>query len=187
MGFFDKLKAQASSAIAGAVKNAGNETKKITFQDIPETFEAFCALKEAALNDPFETAALTVVALCLYPADAELSFKMLDYLKGPKPLSTMDKQFIRDRFSDKDYVPRSYFDGALPNNDYAPQSPYTVAVSSNPYSYENEGMAKLYLTSGGADSPRPVELRKAKDGKWYLWEQYLLADIRKPESTNPWA
>jgi len=45
----------------------------------------------------------------------------------------------------------------------------------------------LYLQSGGADSPRGVQLRLAKDGKWYLWEQYLLADIRPPESTNPWA
>lgn len=43
-------------------------------------------------------------------------------------------------------------------------------------------MAKLYLTSAGADSPRAVELRLAKDGKWYLWEQYLLAGIREPES-----
>ena len=43
------------------------------------------------------------------------------------------------------------------------------------------------LRSGSADSPRQVPLRLAKDGKWYLWEQYLLPDIRKPESENPWA
>ena len=41
--------------------------------------------------------------------------------------------------------------------------------------------------SGGADSSRDVLLRKAKDGKWYLWEQFLLVGIRKPESSNPWA
>ena len=40
---------------------------------------------------------------------------------------------------------------------------------------------------GGADSPRPVKLRLAKDGRWYLWEQYLLTGIREPESSNPWA
>ena len=64
---------------------------------------------------------------------------------------------------------------------------YSINVSENPYSYQNEGYATLYVNSGGADSPRSVQLRLAKDGKWYLWEQYLLAEIRKPESENPWA
>ena len=52
---------------------------------------------------------------------------------------------------------------------------------------ENENYAKLFLTSGGADSPRYVQLRKAKDGRWYLWEQFILVGIRPPESTDPWA
>ena len=112
---------------------------------------------------------------------------MLEYLRGPRPLSNMDKQFIADRFRDKDYVPRSYFKGATPDNEYAPEQPYTIEVKENPYSYTNEGYATLYIASGGADSPRQVQLRLAKDGKWYLWEQFLLADIRKPASTDPWA
>lgn len=41
---------------------------------------------------------------------------MLDYLRGPRPMNGMDKQFIADRFRDKDYVPRSYFEGATSNN-----------------------------------------------------------------------
>ena len=84
-------------------------------------------------------------------------------------------------------MPRSYFSGAVPQNDYQPSQPYTVRVSENPYSYENENYAKLFLTSGGADSPRYVQLRKAKDGRWYLWEQFILVGIRPPESTDPWA
>ena len=99
----------------------------------------------------------------------------------------MDKQFIRDRFMDADYVPRSYFLGATPDNDYQPSTPYTIRVSENPYSYDNQGYAKLFMSSGGADSPRQVTLRQAADGKWYLWEQFILVGIRKPKSTNPWA
>ena len=112
---------------------------------------------------------------------------MLDYLRGPRPLSEMDKQFIRDRFMDKDYVPRSYFEGSTPNNDYTPRVPDVIEVSEGPYSYQNEGYATLFVQSGGADSLRQVQVRLAKDGKWYLWEQMILADIRKPESENPWA
>ena len=159
----------------------------VVFETLPETLEQFMALPQASLSDPFWTAALTVLALCFYPRDKELCCSMLDFLKGPQPLSPYEKQFIRDRFMDKDYVPRSYFNGAVPSNNYLPQQPYSITVSSNPYSYQEEGYAKLYLQSGGADSPRAVTLRLAKDGKWYLWEQFLLADIRSPESSNPWA
>ncbi len=185
MGLFDKLK---NNPVAPQDFQAGaNSTQKIVFTALPETFEQFCAFPEAKMATPFDTAAMTVLAFCFYPENKELSLRMLDFLKGPQPLSPMDKQFIRDRFMDKDYVPRSYFDGATPENNYLPAEPYTITVSSNPYSYQNEGYATLYIKSGGADSPRSVQLRKAKDGKWYLWEQFLLADIRKPESENPWA
>ncbi|MBR1796507.1 MAG: hypothetical protein IJ757_00610 [Clostridiales bacterium] len=161
--------------------------KEIVFEKIPESVEEFMALPQAAQTDEFEVAALTVLALCVYPKDREQSLGMLNALRGPRPLSEMDKQFIRDRFMDKDYVPRSYFKGATPDNDYSVAFPATIEVSDNPYTYEQEGYAKLYLKSGGADSPRAVQLRKAKDGKWYLWDQFLLADIRQPESSNPWA
>ncbi len=191
MGLFDmfanKTANQIGNAIKQGVQNAGNKKEKIIFSSLPETFEQFVSLPQASLSTPFETAAMTVLAFCYYPMDRELSLQMLDYLRGPRPLSGYDKQFIRDRFMDKDYVPRSYFEGATPDNDYQPKEPYTITVSDNPNSYANEGMARLYLRSGGADSLRQIDLRKAKDGKWYLWEQYILSDIRQPESSNPWA
>lgn len=191
MGLFDKLKNQAANAVSDAVKGTvqslGNKREKIVFKDIPETLEGFCALPQAAMSTPFDTAAMTVAAFCVYPSDKEEALKMLDYLRGPRPMSTYEKQFIADRFRDKDYVPRSYFNGATPANDYMPTAPYTVEVFANPYSYQEENYAHLYINSGGADSPRSVKMRKAKDGKWYLWEQFILSDIRQPESTNPWA
>ena len=186
MGLFDNLKPAAQPA-AGTPQPGGNRTVEVTFAKLPDTLEEFRALPQAQLTSPFDTAALTVLALCFYPQNAELSLAMLDSLKGPKPLSGYDKQFIRDRFMGKDYVPRSYFEGAVPANNYLPAEPYRIKVSENPYSYQEQGYAKLYLQSGGADSPRPIQLRQAKDGKWYLWEQFLLADIRQPESADPWA
>jgi len=164
-----------------------NRTVEVVIEKIPETVEEFKALPQAAQTNEFDVAALTVVALSVYPKNKDASLEMLNVLRGPRPLSEMDKQFIRDRFMDKDYVPRSFFKGAAPDNDYNVSAPYVIEVEENPYSYEQEGYAKLYLKSGGADSPRAVQLRLAKDGKWYLWEQFLLADIRQPESSNPWA
>jgi len=179
MGFLDNVQNTATPAANGA--------RDIVFASLPADLDGFKALPQAALSTPFDTAALTVLALCYYPKNRDMALAMLDYLRGPRPLSPYDKQFIRDRFMDSDYVPRSYFLGATPQNDYEPSAPYTLRVSETPYSYEEENYAKLYLQSGGADSPRMVQLRKAKDGKWYLWEQFLLSGIRAPESTNPWA
>ncbi len=186
MGLFDSLKNTAAAA-AAAPEQGGNKTVEVVFAALPETPEQFKALPQAAMTSPFDTAALTVLALCFYPQDREASLAMLVFLRGPRPLSNYDKQFIRDRFMDKDYVPRSYFKGATPQNNYLPAEPYTVRVSENPYSYQNQGYSKLFVTSGGADSPREITLRLAKDGKWYLWEQFILAGIRAPESEDPWA
>lgn len=179
MALFDKPMNQAA---AGGVK-----TEKITFSALPDNLDSFKALPQAAMANPFDTAAMTVLALCFFPEDRELSYSMLDFLRGPRPLNGMEKQFIADRFRDKDYVPRSYFEGAVPGNGYAPVKPYSVTVSSNANSYPENGFAKLFISSGGADSPRSVQLRLAKDGRWYLWEQFLLTGIRVPESENPWA
>ena len=163
MGLFDALKQQAINAIKTngnkigkeigdnvkkAVKNAANKSVTIDFPGIPESYEEFVSLPEAKMETPFETAAMTVLALCVFPKDRELSIKMLNLLRGPRPLSGMDINFIRDRFMDrKDYIPRSYFEGATPENDYTPDVPLKIVVRDNPYSYENDGYAKLFASS----------------------------------------
>ena len=186
MGIFDNLNQPANSVPQYPVQG-GNRSVNVVFPQLPDTFEQFKALPQAALATPFDKAALPELAFFFCPLDRDTSLAMVDFLKGPQPLSNYDKSFIADRFRGVDYIPRSYFNGATPQNDYRPSQPYTVTVSENPYSYQNQGYAKLFIRSGGADSPREVLLRQAKDGKWYLWEQYLLVGIRTPESSNPWA
>lgn len=187
MGFFDKVKNAASAAADQFTKGDGNKSVRVEFADIPESLAQFTALPQAAMQNPFDTAALFVAAMSLYPVNKDEAIAMVNFLKGPQALSNHELQFIADRMRGKDYVPRSYFEGATPANDYMPSSPYTVVVSENPYSYDQAEYAKLFIRSGGADSERPIVMRLAKDGKWYLWEQHLLADIRPPESSNPWA
>ena len=60
----------------------------------------------------------------------------------------------------------------------------------NPYTDSEEGFKRLLVKSSGADNDRPVTVRLAKDGNYYIWSDTimgLLTDIRKPESNNPWA
>ena len=192
MSIFDKLKNTAASAVGSAVQSAvqsvGNKRETFTFAALPESLAAMQALPEADLSDPYKTAALTVCALCVYAADKDIGTEMLNWLRGPRPLNGADISFLNDRFrGGKTYIPFSYFAGATPENDYTPSQPYRITVESNHVSAAEQGYMKLFIPCGGADSPRPIKLRMRGDGKWFLWEQYLLSDIRTPKSADPWA
>lgn len=163
------------------------DRKEFVFQQLPESLEQMKTLPEAALQTPFQTAALTVCALCVYAADKKTGTEMLNWLRGPRPLSNFDLSFLDDRLRDgKTYVPFSYFQGAAPDNDYFPSQPFKLIVESNPTSDDAKGYFKVTIRSGGADTPRSVQLRQKSDGTWLLWEQYLMADIRLPKSKDPW-
>ena len=107
---------------------------EITLNSLPKTLDELKAMPQAALTVPEEVAALTVAALALYPENPAETEKMLDFLRGPRPLNGIDKQFIRDRFRGKEYLMRSYLVGSTPENNYTPVQPYRVTVSENTYS-----------------------------------------------------
>ena len=192
MSLFDTLKAQAAGqgAQPQAPATPENQTYTVTFPQLPLNLEQMKALPQADLTRPEYTAALTVAALCVYPVDKDASIQMLNYLKGPEPLSNYELQFLADRFRGQEYLPGSYFQGATPQNDYTPAVPYTLQITQNSYSTNefSQGYLTLWLTSGGADSPRQVRLRnKPSTGQWFLVEQMLMVGIRTPVSQDPWA
>lgn len=161
---------------------------EVVFEKLPTNLQELKDCEYSSLSKPEYAPALFLAAMKVYPSDKEEALKMLQFLQGPRELSTYDKQFIRDRMMDKaSYIANSYFEGASVENDYTPPQPYTVRVTENPYSYSNEGYAKLFVQSAGADSPRPIVMRhKPSTNQWFLWEQMLLAGIRKPASQDEW-
>ena len=177
MSIFDKL--QGGGAAAGS--------QTFTFAALPESLAQMQAMPEAVLNDPYRTAALTVCALCVFSRDPQTGTEMLNWLRGPRPLSNMDLSFLKDRFRDGIHVPFSYFQGAVPENDYTPDRPLTLTVEAGPYADANPGYKKLHIRSGGADNPREIVLRQKGDGTWLLWDQFLLLSIRQSKSADPWA
>ena len=190
----DKLISDLFSGLGKLLKGkvtqaVGNKTRSFSFQRLPVSLEELKALPEASLTDVYAVAALSVLALTRFGEDREESVRMLNFLKGPDPLTPMGIQQISDRFMDgKFYKVNSFFAGATPQNNYTPSKPYTIEVSSNPYSFENDGWATLWLTSGGADSPRPVKLRQKKStAQWFLNEIQYLGDIRTPVAEDKWA
>ena len=199
MSFFESLKRAAlsalkretSKALNNAVQNIGkgsNRTEKFTFSALPANVEELKALPEAKLDTAFKTTALVILALNRYEADPDSAVAMLGFLKGPEEFNGKEQSFLKDRLSGKGYKARSFLGGATPENNYAPTVPYTVAVSENPYSFDEENWATMYVTSGGADNPRPIKLRKKPStGEWFLNDIQCLADIKLPASDDKWA
>ena len=196
MGFFDALKSKAvqnaenavRSAVGSAAQSIGNHSETVTLPSLPQSLAELQALPQADLQNPYGTVALALAALCRYEESADDCLQMLDYLRGPRPLSPMDKQFLRDRLVGKAYVPVSYFEGTSPQNDYKPSVPYRITVKKNPYSAQGDDFLTLYVHSSGADNDRIVEVRrKPSTGQWFLWEIKCLSDIRIPVSSDPWA
>lgn len=150
-------------------------------------------LEEYDRTKPEVVASLLVHVICNYDKNNEDNFyDMLQFLMGDfQKISPMMKQNIKDRMLQNEkykFIGMSYFEGATSENNYVPSN-YNVTVIENDYSKVEDGLIRLLLKSGGADSPRPITLRKAKDGNYYLWSDSiigLLTDIRKPESENPW-
>lgn len=187
MGIFDKLKHSAMDTVMTAATSIGNKSEAFTFAALPESLAEMQALPQATLDTPFQTAALTVLALCAYAADRQIGQDMLNWLRGPRPLNGQDISFLNDRLRDgKTYLPFTYFVGSTPDNNYTPTQPYTIRVESNHVSVEEQGYMKLFIPCGGADDPRPIKLRqRVSDGKWFLWEQYLLTGVRTPKARRP--
>ena len=166
-------------------------TKNFVFENPAKNVAELTSWNGYDIKDPYCVAAMTVVAMEAYIASPENGLAMLNLLKGPQPLSTAETAFLKEQLgmSSKKYLPRSYFNGATPDNDYTPSTPWTVTVSDNLYSDAENGYKKLFIRSGGADSIREVKLRrKDSTGEWFLWEHVgLLPGIRDPKSADPWA
>ncbi|MBR3382200.1 MAG: hypothetical protein IKG85_04100 [Clostridia bacterium] len=201
MSFLDslirKLSGEVRNGLGNSIKNAVDKaantiTKTLTFNTLPEDLNQLKALPGADLKDPYSVAALSVLALCEFAKNREASIEMLNYLKGPRPLSQMEINFMNDRFMDGvDYIPRSYLGGTSPDNDYTPTVPYTVTVNEFAHSRDNykDGYLRIFIRSSGADSERFLDLRlKPSTGQWFLWEfSGMLLGIRIPTSKNEWA
>ena len=163
---------------------------QIMLQYIPTTLPDFQALPQSGLRTPEDTCAAFLCALALYLKDPNAGVEAVNLLRGPRPMTPYDIQFLRDRLRGKAYLPLAYVEGASPENNYTPARPYGLNVLSDPRPQDVEaGYVRVFLRPAGAESPRPVKLRqKPSTGQWFLWEySSVLSGIRTPAEQDPWA
>jgi hypothetical protein len=184
---------ELDNKIDEAIKNAKYEAslkhKKIKFEKLPQNAEEMKAMSSFDSKNEFAVAAFAVTALLRYASDKKAGKEMLDVLDGPESPANRDLQQMDLQLKDGEYIIRSYFKGAVPENDYTPSTPYTIDVVEYPNSRDIENYVYLYIPSGGADHRRRLQLRKKPStGEWFIWSyQGLIMDIRVPQSEDKWA
>lgn len=161
---------------------------QVILNSIPSTLAEFQAMPQLGLRSPEDACAAFLCALKLYLTDKDAGTAAMNILRGPRPMTPYDQQFLRDRLRGKEYLPLAYFEGARPDNNYEPAAPYVLNVMPDPRPQDvEEGYVRVFLQTAGADSPRPVKLR-GKGGQWFLWEYSSpLSGIRIPAAQDPWA
>ena len=164
MSIFDRLKRTAPASGNASPSEYKKET--FHFDTLPESLSQLQALPEAQLQTPYQTAALTVCALCAYAADKNIGIQMLNWLRGPRPLSNFEISFLDDRLRDgKHYVPFSYFSGATPENDYMPTQPFTLNVESNPTFFKELVVVFLFGTTNTRSCPLTADSSFCRSNK----------------------
>jgi hypothetical protein len=138
---------------------------------------------------------MMVVALLAYGGNEELGRQCLTVAvdrgrlqegdKGYKgwQLSVRDLERVRLQVRDKTYLPKSYINGATPENGYTlPAPPYVVTCSDNPHSGDvDSGTYKVFVACSGASSPRPVTVKRNNKGFWKASEwSSLLVGVKPP-------
>ena len=93
---------------------------QVTLTHQPDTAAEFEALSR---RTPEEVCACFLCALNLYIKDKDAGVAAMDLLRGPRPMTPYDAQFLRDRLRGKEYLPLAYFEGAAPENSYTPAPP----------------------------------------------------------------
>jgi hypothetical protein len=160
---------------------------------LPTTVDEFVALRNDMATTPFGGAVVYVVALVLYSNDPELGLQCLtvavdaseltsgDIFKGKAPTKRRLRE-LKDRIAARPYLARSYFKGTTPENRYEiPSGPLSIQIRHQDRDVFTEDSAKVFVHSSGADSPRPITLKKNNRGVWKAGTYGSLdVGIRKP-------
>ncbi len=163
----------------------------------PQTVLEFRGLQERFARKPEGGAAAFVTALWMFCLDRSLGEECLlltvDADRIEQVIGTHGKQLqqmfrlrIEEQLATQPYLIRSYFVGATPQNGYQPSDPYTITCLDNPFSIDSTGLRiKLFLVCGGADSPRPITLRRGWDDFWRALEWSSVVMGIKPLQPSP--
>ncbi len=158
----------------------------VTYEKIPNLSE-FKTLVEKGLTKPEKTASLFICAVDILGKNFEEGLEAINLLKGPQPLSAFERQWFKDRISDKKYLAMAYFEGSTPTNSYTPTTPYTINFLPDPRPQDCEdGYIRLYIKTPAFDSKRYIKMR-SKGENWYIWDiNSIMLGVKTRVVDDPW-
>lgn len=172
---------------------------RVSFDRLPTDVDQLLALRGEYGVNPSGAAALFVAALQVYTRDKALGTPMLISMlvndgtlmsRSDRPgnyrgyVLRNDTQYLVDRLENQPWVAHSYVVGTSPANGYAlpVTGPYHFDISQNQFSIvKPDEEVRIFLACTGADSPRPIRLKKNADGIWKVAEfSSLVVGVRAP-------
>ena len=184
----DPVTGTIAGEISETVFSENLSTSIITFNRLPHSLGKFLELRNQVAHTPQGAAAMMVVAINIYKQYPIEGMKCLT-ANSTSPLVApaantagsyegyvmSNTSELQRKLKDYPHLPNVYFSGASPDNQYTPDGPpFTMNLASNLYSYQSstDGSTriKIFISTLGADSPRPVVVRKI--GDLYLVTEY---------------
>ena len=165
----------------------------VNIDRLPATIDEFVSLRDKIAAEPEGGATMFLLALKIYSDNKELGKQCLvvaadrgslregDVYKG-FALFNQDMDLIEKQLAKDKNIPNSYIKGSDPKTSYKISLPYVYEFSSNAYCGDPKtGTYKLFVKCSGADSPRPIGLKRNDKGLWKAtsWSSVLVG-IKKP-------
>ena len=166
----------------------------VTVDKMPANVDEFLELRNNIATSPEGGATVFLVALKTYVENPELGNQFLviavdrgslqegDTYNGFS-LGKSSMQLIKNQMAKNNKIPNSYIQGSTPENGYSVKGPYEYKFKSNPYSGDPEkGLYKIFVFCSGADSARPISLKKNDKGIWKAnnWSSVLVGIKKEP-------
>jgi len=166
----------------------------VEIKKLPSSVDEFIELRNEIAVKPEGGATMMMIALMTYVQNPELGEQFLviavdrgslqegNTYKGFS-LRKSDMQLIQGQTGKNKKLLNSYIQGSSPENGYSIKLPYVFKYTDNAYSGDKEnGPYKLFLACSGADSPRPITIKKNNKGLWKAnnWNSVLVGIKKEP-------
>ncbi len=180
------LALSAMLCILPSVFFAQEAVGEVLLESIPTTVEQFVALRDRIGSTPEGGATLFVIALMRYAEDQRAGLPMLvsilvndNTLMSPaghgKGYRGFDlsggTRFLIDRVITSPWIPRSYIQGTAAENQYQlSEGVSSVAFETTLFDKIKTDEVRVYVKCTGADTPRPLRLKRNASGLWKVAE-----------------
>lgn len=172
----------------------------ITIDAIPQSTDGLIELRNKIATTPEGGATIMIIAMLKYVEDPDTGLQFFTLAldkshlsevtsgvnyKGYAPSASL--MYHIKRLGTMGYLAASYITGTSVDGGYKlPSFPYKINIYRNKISdQQGEDLMKVFVECSGADSSRPVTLKKNDKGIWKAYEcSSLFVQIRPPKKAD---